>query len=42
MVEIGGLGYGRAIEQVWVNRGVQGVRNVMIALGMLSGTMVRP
>lgn len=42
MVEIGGLGYGRAIEEVWINRGVQGVRNVMIALGMLSDKMVRP
>jgi len=42
MVEIGGLGYGRAVEEVWINRGVQGVRNVMIALGMLSGRIVRP
>ena len=42
MVEIGGLGYGRDIENVWINRGVQGVRNVMIALGMLPGAMVRP
>jgi predicted deacylase len=42
MVEIGGLGYGQTVEEVWTERGVQGVRNVMIALGMLSGTMVRP
>ena len=41
MVEIGGLGYGREIEEVWINRGVQGIHNVMILLGMLSGTMVR-
>jgi predicted deacylase len=42
MVEIGGLGYGREIEDVWINRGVQGVSNVMILLDILSGTMIRP
>jgi uncharacterized protein len=42
MVEIGGLGYGRTAEEGWIGRGVQGVRNVMIALGMLQEPLVRP
>jgi predicted deacylase len=42
MVEIGGLGYGQKLEDEWIERGVKGVINNLIALGIMSGTMQRP
>lgn len=42
MVEIGGLGYGHKIEDEWIDRGVQGVINNLIAIGIMRGDMVRP
>jgi predicted deacylase len=37
MVELGGLGYGDELENAWIERGVQVIRNVMIACEMLEG-----
>lgn len=42
MIELGGLGYDQELEQEWLERGSQAMRNVMISMGMLSGELHRP
>jgi predicted deacylase len=39
---IGGAGFSAAIEEEWVQANVSGIRNVMIQLGMLAGSIVLP
>jgi uncharacterized protein len=39
VVEIGGTGFGVEQEREWMNANITGVRNVMIHLGMLEGTV---
>lgn len=39
---IGGTGFDDALEEQWIEMNVKGIRNVMIQLGMLEGTLQLP
>lgn len=41
-VEIGGAGFGGAEESTWVATALTGIRNVMVYLGMMEGTLDLP
>lgn len=39
---LGGAGFDRDLEEEWATANLQGIRNVMVHLGMTSGEIVRP
>lgn len=42
IVEIGGAGFGKAIEEAWYKVNLDGLRNIMIHIGMLEGKLDLP
>lgn len=41
-VEVGGAGFGAPQEAEWIAQGIRGVRNVMIAMGMITDELALP